>query len=288
MLFPFRYEKAKDLNQAISMSYGENIKFIAGGTDLLVIMRARQTSPDLLIDITDVPELKEIKYEQGKLFIGASVALNIVAENQYVKEYFPTLREAILCIGSPLIRNMGTLGGNVQTASPAADGLVALIAENAQVEVYGREGKRLLPISSFIIGPKKTSLLQGELITGFWLMPELWSYTKFFKKGRRNALAISIANGVVKLAIDSEKIQDARIVLGAVGPTPLRIKQVEDFIIGNSINTILQKDFQDMIKQKVASEIKPISDIRASAEYRAYIAAVMCVRLLQQSTEVSN
>ena len=195
----------------------------------------------------------------------------------------PALAKAVSLVGSPLIRNLATLGGNVGTASPAGDGLTALIGENALAEIYSLQGKRSIPVRELVTGLKKTAVRADEIIKGFSIpLGPKWSFSDFFKIGKRNALAISVVNGTFKLRMDKGVAVDACIVLGAVAPTPIHIHEAERLLINNRITDSVL----DELGACVMEHISPIDDIRASGNYRKYMAGAKCVELARRAWEV--
>lgn len=286
MLRKFKYLKPETLELAIEYlaEEGENAALLSGGTDLVVQIRAKMINAETVIDVRELPELRTISQNQEEVIIGGAVTFSELIESDIIRDYFPALRQAALKVGSPQIRNLGTIAGNVQTASPAGDVLVALFGEEAEVKLVSKNGERTVLIQNFITGPKKTNKKPDELITGFKLKKKSWDYEEFFKIGRRNALAISVLNGVIKLDFDeNNNVSDALIVLGAVAPTPVRIKAAEE-LKGQSYTEELGKELQDIVKKSIS----PISDIRAGKEYREYMAAVKCNRIISGAFERRN
>lgn len=250
---------------------------ISGGTDVMVQLRYKSISPKKLVNVKDLEELKFTEEKEDWVYIGGSITFSQIIKDNIIKNNFPSLVEAAQEVGSPQIRNMGTLAGNVQTASPAGDGLAALYALDATVELVSEKGSREINIRDFVVGPKKTTRRSNEIIKGFKIAKQHWDYNKFFKIGKRNALAISIVNGAIMLNMEEdETIKDARIVLGAVAPTPLRLIRAEDALIGNKIT----EEILERVKNIIQEDINPISDIRASKEYRRYISAVSCKNII--------
>lgn len=260
-----------------------NTEIMAGGTDLLVQVRAKAKKPDTIVDVKDISDLKVIKETPKDVYIGSTVTFSEILKSNIIGIQCPVLKEAAQKYGSPQIRNIGTIGGNVQTASPAGDGLVALFALEAEVDLISPESERKVLIEDFIRGPQKTSKRPNELLKGFNITKRNWNFQTFFKIGRRNALAISVVNGVINLSFDAtkRKITDARIVLGAVAPTPIRLKSAEELLRGEKYRNTLGQEFRDIIKKSIS----PISDVRASKEYRSYIAGVMCDRIVKQAVK---
>ena len=250
----------------------------AGGTDILVKLRANKLATSVLIDIKGIPELNTICETDDEILIGAAVTHSELQNSEIIEKWYPSLCQGVRQIGSVPIRNKATLGGNIQNASPAADGAIVAFALDGMVEVCSPNKRRRIPLNSFFIAPGKTRLDAMEIITTIVLPKRKWDVQNFFKIGKRNALAISVVNGVVALQFDAEDtISDCRIALGAVAATPIRVEKAENMLIGAKLD--------DQLIQRVAkcvtAEVSPISDIRASAEYRAYMAGTCVKKQLQ-------
>jgi CO/xanthine dehydrogenase FAD-binding subunit len=241
---------------------------LAGGTDLMVRANYQGLRPEAVVALRRVPELQETSGG----FIGAGVTWAYLTTAPW-----PGLAQAARTVGSPQIRAMGTLGGNLGTASPAGDGLPFLAAVEAHIEVASRAGgSRLLAWDEFLVGPKRNSLQPGELILGVRfpdLMPER---QEFAKVGARNAMVISIASACLVRAADGA----VRIALGSVGPTPLRARRAEAMISAEPRpSPAAVAEFGRL----VAGEVRPIDDHRSTAAYRRHAAGVIARRLLERA-----
>lgn len=275
----FDYKAPDTLEEAMSLmqSADGNYTLYAGGTDVLIHLRAQKLTTNLVIDVKKIPQLQGIQETDAEIRIGAAVTHSEVEGSPCVSAWYPALCHAVSEVGSVPIRNKATLVGNIQNASPAGDGSVAAFALDAVLEVASNDGIRRLPLTSFYLAPGKTLLEKGEIITAVILPKRKWTDQRFFKIGKRNALAISVVNGVVALECDVNGIiRDCRIALGAVAPKPIRILQAEQLLIGNQ----LTEELAEAVSSCVKSAISPISDIRASKEYRQYIAGVQVKRQL--------
>lgn len=277
----FAYEKPATWEELFQHLGGQRERAVlyAGGTDLLVLIRAGKVSPGLLLDVKRLPGIGEIREEQDFLEIGAACPFSAIASHEAVGRWAPTLAQAARSVGSTQIRFKGTLGGNIGTASPAGDGLTAAWGLDAALTLAGAEGTRTAPLCEFITGPRKTCLREGECIRSIRIAKHPWSFQRFFKVGRRNALAISVTNGMVALDVSRDGlVREARIALGAVGPTPLRLRSAEALVAGRRRNDV---DLE-AVARRVREEVAPIDDIRAGAAYRAYISGVWVRRLLEE------
>lgn len=278
MLSKFDYKRPATIEEALEYleTPGKNM-VISGGTDLLVQIRSKMCKPDVVVDITRIPELKRIQDDSENIFIGGTVTFSEIMEDPIIDRYLPLLKQASMQFGSPLIRNLGTIAGNTQTASPAGDGLIALFTLMAEVVLISTKRERKVPITDFIIGPKKTSKEPNEIIKGFQISKKKYDFNRFFKIGKRNALAISIVNGGIMINFGKNKeIEEVVIVLGAVAPTPVRMVNAEKLLQGN----VYTSELSHKLNEQIQGDVSPISDIRASKEYRRYISGVMCKRII--------
>ena len=260
----------------------EHAMLLGGGTDMLVDLRARKLSPTHLIDVKNIPQLREITETETAVRIGCAATLSQIAADPLVLEWAPALAQGASRVGCTQIRNKGTLAGNIQTASPAGDGLNAAYALDAEVVLLSPEGERRMPVRDYVRGPRRTGLGEKEFLAYIELPKRRWSFQQFFKVGLRNALAISVVNGAAAVELEDGVVKDVRLSCGAVGPTPLRITAAEELLLGQS----LTDEWIAAVARTVADSVQPISDLRASAEYRAYMAGVMIKRQLETCREV--
>ena len=257
------------------------VKFIAGGTNMIPYMRAETISPELLIDLNVLQDLKYIKEENGTISIGALTTISELLESETVRDKSQILHSAAKNLGSPLTRNRATIGGNLADASPAADMAPPLLALEASIHTKrGDGGDREIPLDQFFIGPNKTVLAEDELITQIaFSKPKDSAKGSYIKLGLRNSLAISVVSIAVMLDMKGKACQKARVALGAVAPTIIRARQVESKLEGGEIDEKVIQECADIVKE----EISPISDIRASAEYRRLATSAILKRAIQQA-----
>jgi CO/xanthine dehydrogenase FAD-binding subunit len=274
---PLPVVKPKDLSEALRY-VREGGKPLAGGTDLLVAVRKGTESPNLLVYVGELPELRVLREEKEGLEVGAALTHAELLAHP-ATERFPILRSVLRTIGSPAIRAMGTLGGNIVTASPAGDSLVALYLLEARVRLVSEEGERELPIWEFIVGPRKTALRQGELVRSVflpWLSGEPQSF--FRKVGRRRALIIAIASLGALVWVRDGRVERARLALGSVAPTVIRPKEVEEALVGRPVSP---EAWEDLVP-RLSAATHPISDLRASADYRRKVAGRLLLALAEE------
>lgn len=255
-------------------------KFIAGGTNIIPYMHAEAISPELLIDLNGLEDLKYIREKNGTITIGALTTISEILASEIIRNKCQILHSAANSLGSPLTRNRATIGGNLADASPAADMAPPLLALEASIHTKrgGVEGREI-PLDKFFIGPNKTVLAEDELITQIrFSKPKDSARGIFIKLGLRNSLAISVVSIAVILDMEGQVCQKARVALGAVAPTIIRAFHVESKLEGEEINENIIQECAEIVKE----EISPISDIRASAEYRRLASSVILKRAIQQ------
>ena len=262
---------------------GNKAKILAGGTDLMIVMKAKAISPDYLIDINEVEEFKGVVYEQGKgAVIGTNTKLVEIQFSEAIKAKYPALAYAAGEVGSSQVRHMASLGGNSCNGSPAADTPTPLVAMGAKIVLSNISGERELPLEKFILGVRKLDLTEGEMLTKFILPePEPKSACRYAYMGRRDAMEIDCVNMAVtiELEIDGETVKNVKLVMGSVYPRPLISKEVPALLLGQKLSDQLI----EKAAEAVQGEAKPIDDIRASAEYRREIVKVLARRLLKES-----
>ena len=257
-------------------------KIVAGCTDFIPAVRhGNWTFEDGLnvIDIRGIPALSGIREDGGLIALGAATRLTEIVESPLLKEKAPVLVEAVSCMASPQIRNTATIGGNLCMASPAADTAPPLLVLNAQIVIRGLDGEETVDLNRFFLGPGTTRLHPREVVTEIrFPQMEEGQIAKRNRLGLRTAFVCSIISVAVWLEAQNDQITDARVAMGAVAPTPVRLEDVETFLKGRPLG----QDFSDEAGRIAAAQISPISDLRASAEYRKAMAHTLTKRLLQE------
>lgn len=279
-----KYFSVNSMNDAVALraQYCDTSKIIAGGTDLFLEMeRGMHAGVREIIDISRVSGLDEIWMDdQLYIHIGPTATHSACLRSSLIQDFAACLYQACEQVGSPQIRNRGTVAGNIATASPANDTISALMALDAKVELLSTTGKRIVEISRFFTGVRKTTLLQNEIISDIYFKALKKNEHSFFiKVGLRNAQAISILNCAVVIGLDDNKINKTRIALGAVGPTVFRAVEAEDCLI----NQIVSDELFEKAGELASQSASPISDIRASGDYRKQMISVHVKRALQQA-----
>ncbi|MBF0548907.1 MAG: xanthine dehydrogenase family protein subunit M [Deltaproteobacteria bacterium] len=250
----------------------------AGGTDVLVKLRAGLIAASSLICLERIEDLQGVRDQGDEVYIGAATTHRTLLADPVIQEHFPILIQALSVLGSPPVRNMGTIGGNVVTASPAGDTLPPLYVLDAEVEVRWSDGAKRLPLSQFILGPGKTSLGPGQLLAGVWLRKSAdYNVHHFEKVGQRKALAIAVVSLAALLKVsDSGRIDQVRLAWGSVGPTVMRSGEVESALEGR----VISRETLDQAAALAQTAVSPIDDIRASGAYRRTVAGNLLLRLI--------
>ncbi len=285
MLPEFEMKLPATLPEALrALAETPNIAPVAGGTNLVVDLRSGRHHPAALINIAALPELQGINLGENCLTIGAGVTLTALLESGLIADHAPVLRQAAAVFANPLVRNRATLGGNLGDASPAADTAPALLVMDAEVILESLNGgMRTVAIDDFFVGVRKTARRPDELITAVRLpLLPAHSAANFYKLGLRKADAISVVGVAARLTRDEAgNCTEARIALGSVAPRPLRAHAAEELLIGKPLTAEAIAEAARL----AAEAASPISDVRASADYRRHTAGVLARRLLAQAAD---
>jgi carbon-monoxide dehydrogenase medium subunit len=287
MLLPkFSYHEPRSVDEATRLldEIGKEASVLAGGTDLLVNMKMGKTAPQHVVSLSRIEELKGVKKEQGSLTLGACVTAGELKEQEEIKAEFNGLCQSAGSLGSPLIRNLATVGGNIVTARPAADLPPSLMAYGASLVLRKDKGERILPLEGFFKGPGQTTIEPEEILCGVVLKePPPYSGGGYVKLGVRKALEISLVNVAAFMALDGPNgpIKEARIVLGAVAPVPMRSPAAEAVLMGERPDDALF----EKAGTAASKDARPIDDFRGSAEYRREMVKVLTRRALKLAYE---
>jgi len=279
----FKYISPKTKEEVLKILEQEKSKacIVAGCSNVLPYIKDKIISGKLLLDISGIGELNYIKKSEDKLCIGAATTISDLINSKVIREECSVLHQAAEDFADPTVRNSATIGGNLADASPAADVAPPLLVLDAVLEVESMDGKREISLKDFFVGPRKTVLHDDEMITSIKIKDG--SINKngcFIKLGLRQAMAISLASIAMILETEEEKITDVRIAMGSVAPTPLRLINVEEFLIYQKIDDVLLEEAM----KKVSETVKPIGDVRASAEYRRYVSGILFKRAFEKLT----
>lgn len=287
MIDDFEYHSPKSLSEACKLlkKYNGKAQILAGGTDLIPMLyhgHHGRRAPKHMINIKNIPKLNEISFtETSGLTLGALVRFNDIILSKTIQNNYPILVEVSSRIGSHQIRNLATIGGNLCNAAPSADSAPILIALDSTVTLTGPGSKkRTLRVEEFFKGPGKSALKPGEILTRITVPPIKPNMgMAYAKHTTRKALEIAVVGvaGLVQLEPDTDKCIEARIVVGACAPTPLRVPAAEALLKGK----ILNEHNLDSASAAAAAATAPISDVRGSADYRYDMVKVHCKRVLE-------
>ncbi len=285
----FEFVSAKDARHAVALmaEYGPKAKILAGGTDLLVDLKSVPEAPPAVIDITRAADMKEIKGTDRGLVIGALATHGEIMSSPEIRDRYPALVDAAHSIGAIQTRSLGTLGGNLVTAVPSLDSGPALVALEARVTIAGAGGSREMPLIEFFVGPRRTALKAGELLVDVVIpRKNLGKPAGFQKFGLRKGQALALVNSAASFWLDPAKkvFVDPCIALGAVAPTVIRAPKAEAYLAGKKVTPEAMAE----AGRVAAGEAKPISDFRASADYRRDLIAVLTKRSLEGALAVAE
>jgi len=282
-LFKSDYFAPQSLQEALELleKYGEDVVVLAGGTDLLVQYYDRLYEVKNWLDLGRLEILKNINLGKKELTIGAMVSHAQIEKSQFIQDYFPILSNSAADIGSPQIKNRGTIGGNIVNASPAGDLLPSLMAYGAMFKLISQKEEKIVPAVDFFIGPKKTILGADQLLSQVILpLPGKHTYGSWTKIGKRRALIIATITLalLMKMDNDDEIIEDISVCLGSVAPTPIQIKEIKAAMIGKKLQQLNFSQLGQLVKDK----IHPIDDIRGTREYRKDVARQIMIKALEE------
>ncbi len=285
---PFDLLQPKTTAEALALMarHGARASLLAGGTDLLVEIKEGIRAPDVVIDAKHLPGMRELVVSpEAGLRLGALVTARAVETSIAVRQQYHGLWQAVRELGSIQVRNRATVAGNVCRASPSADTLPPLIADDAVVAILGPGGERTLALEDFFTGAGKTVLAGDEIVTGFSLPAPQPGTGKFYiKHGRRKAMELATVGVAVTLTMSGGVCSSIRIALGAVAPTPIRAKKAEAVLAGKKPDAALIAKCGAI----AASESSPISNIRGSADYRRRMVEELTQRAITAAMEAAR
>lgn len=280
----FAYYAPQSVQEAIAVMQREGAdgKILAGGTDLLVQLKERGLHPKYVLSLSQIAELKQIRVEEGTVRIGALVRCADACAHPVIRERYPVLVEGASIIGSFQIQNLATIAGNLCNAAPSADSAPPLMVLGARLRIAGPAGERVIPVEEFFVGPGRTVLQPGELVTEIILPPvpphSGGHYLRHTPRAEMDIAVVGVGSFVV---LEGTRVQDVRIALGAVAPTPIRARRAEEVLRGREPSA----ELIEQAGQIAAEEARPISDQRGSAEFRRHLVRVLTRRTLTRAIE---
>jgi carbon-monoxide dehydrogenase medium subunit len=305
----FDYFRPKTFDEALSLlaKYGEKAKLIAGGTDVIVMLKQKAIAPEALISLQGIPGLDRIQFN-GSLSIGPMVTHRAIEKSEVIRKHFSALADAVDDLGSVQIRNVATIGGNLCTAAPSADTATPLLVIGTQVKIKSVKEERTVPIEEFFKGPGETLLNTGEMVKELWVpKPSPNTGSAYHKLQRRLALDLPILGVSVLLSLDKSEVtcsdllctaspisailhkmeddeivcKDVRIALGVAAPTPMRAWKAEALLRGKKLSDELLEEAADTASR----EAQPRDSLRGEAWYRKDMVRVLVKRMAMKSIE---
>jgi CO/xanthine dehydrogenase FAD-binding subunit len=278
----FELLQPRSLAEALEMKrdYRERARVLAGGTDLLVLLKERKIRTEAVMSLRHLRELDFVRAERKGVTLGALVSHSAAASSSIVRQQFPDLAEACAQVGATQIQNLGTIGGNLCNASPAADTAPPLLLLEAVLTLASTRGERRIPIHEFFLGPRQTVIEADEIMKEIFI-PQTTGRrgATYLKLGRRQAMEIAIVGVGVAIHLNGSDrvVSECRIAMGSVAPTVVRARGAEKILRDREITN----ELVDEVAAVAADEARPISDVRASAQYRLDMVRVLCRQAAQ-------
>jgi CO/xanthine dehydrogenase FAD-binding subunit len=294
----FSYIKAHSLDEALEnlSKYKEECKVLAGGTDLIPLMKARSIFAQYIIDVSAIDELKFLKVENDYLRIGAATKISDIVDSKVIENDYAALYKGASQVGDWQVRNMATIGGNIGRASPSSDLIVPLLALNAEIVVRSIKGERHLPLPDVFTAPGQTVLESNELITEIRVPASTGEISVFENvtathENEDVRLGISGVSAAVMVKFSKEGIcEKSGVALGAVAPTPLKIKEAEELMEGQLVkdcDIFKNEEVIEKVLRIVADRVKPITDVRSTEEYRKIVSRNLVNRCIKRALEIA-
>jgi carbon-monoxide dehydrogenase small subunit/xanthine dehydrogenase small subunit len=261
---------------------GGSVTILAGATDLLTQVKLGLVGPTALMDITDIPELRGIRRRAEMIEIGAATTFASLASDPLVSAQFPALALAAAQLGAPPVQNRATLGGNLMSASPAADAPPVLMALDAQAQLASASGMRSVPVASFFTGYRETACRSDELLLRIGIPTQTErAHQAFYKVGTRRAQAISKVSLACRAVLDPDRsLRAVRLAAGSVAPTTIRLPQTEEFLEGRVLAAGTTEGLIRRAAERARQEVQPIDDVRSTAGYRRWVVGNLVARFL--------
>lgn len=278
----FNYLEPATIEEAVSLlgKYDGKAKVVAGGTDLVVQIREKLIAPEYVVDIGYISGLDRIDYDETQgLRIGALATIRAIEKSSKICQVYPAIAQSAGLLGSVAIRNVATIGGNLCNAAPSADTAPALIGLSAKGKIIGPDGEKIVSLEEFFTGPGCIVCEPGELLVEIQVpVPSPGTRGVYLKHGRSAIDLATVGVAVIMTMEPGAVCRDVKIVLGAVAPTPMRARKAEEVLRGKKVEpALIEKS-----AQAAADEARPITDVRASAEYRKEMIKVYTRRAIAQ------
>jgi len=281
----FEFLSPKTLEEATVLmnQYGKNVNVIAGGTDLVPLMKKGELKPKYVLSLSHIEALREIQFvKKAGLKLGAMCTIAEIEKSQVIRERYPILAQAASVLGSREVRNRGTVGGNLCNAAPSAEMAPSLLVLGARATIASSKGERVVPLEDFFVGPGKTALGIDEILARLEIpVIRPGSAGEYIKLGIKKTMDIALVGVAAMLSLASTDgiCTEARLALGAVAPTPIRARKAEKTLIGKKID----ERIMELAAETASEEASPIADIRASEAYRRAMVRVLTRRAMKHA-----
>jgi len=280
-----RYRKAHSVEDAVKLLAADpEAKLIAGGTDVLIRLHGGSKEYRSLVDINGLTELKDISEENGNTVrIGAMATFSEIMNSDVVNQRVPVIAEAVGTVGGPQLRNMATMGGNICNGAVSADSAGALLVLEADLEIQGVDGERMVPVMGFHEGPGRVSLKQGDVLVAFRITPENYKDfgAAYYKYAMRDAMDIATIGCTAAARLDGDKIDELRLAFTVAAPKPIRCEHAEKAAVGKSLSEKTLKVVSDTVQK----DVKPRDSWRAAKNFRLHIIRTLTQRVVRQAIE---
>jgi CO/xanthine dehydrogenase FAD-binding subunit len=277
----FRFYRPTALEELLDFKAreGSKARILDGGSNVLVYIKEGSIPGGTLVDVKFLEAIKGIEIREGRVEIGAGELIADIMRSPVIEEKIPFLRDVLQKFANPLVRNMATLAGNIADSSPIGDTIPPLLVLEARVVLASAKGQRVIPLEEFFIGPGKNVLEPGEVILKVQFPIPIEGSGGHIKLGLRKGTSCSVASVAVWIVAEKHRVEDIRIALGGVAPTPIRARKTESSFKAQSLDW----DRISALSQKVTEEISPITDVRGSAEYRRLVSVRLLAKAIRQA-----
>lgn len=276
----FDYFQPENLEKAYELmeKYKSSARYVAGGTDILLRIKQKVIQPDALISLTGIKTLRKIDHNGG-LSLGSLATFKDISKDIDIFQNYPALAKAAAVVADPSVRNVATVGGNICNAAPSADSVPPLMVMEAKLILAGPGGEKTVPIEDFFTGPGENVLKDIQILKEIRIPKKAPNTRMAFQKVGRVKQDIAVVNAAVLMVMDGKFCQKCRLSVGAVAPVPLRLKNVEKILEGEEVNQILL----DRVKAMVEQEVRPITDLRSTEDYRREVSGVLIRRAIVEA-----